>query len=144
MKKIAQVLFALIYTPVYTSVVYFAIVLPFLLLSTLSFWKMVIAYIVLCGLIHRIIALVQSFGLVPFYRWIVKGDKAALCVASVLCVLFPALNILRLWQSSLRQAGAVETAVAVVIIVVAVVITINLVLFAYSSITTLRSLYRED
>lgn len=57
---------------------------------------------------------------------------------------FPALNILQLWQSLLRQAATAGTAVAVVIIVVAVVITINLVLFAYSSITTLRSLYRED
>lgn len=143
MKKLAQVLSVLIYTPFYTGVVYLAIVLPIGLLSTLSFWKMVIASIVFTGLIHGIIALVQSFGLMPF-SWIVKGNKVALCAASVLCALFPALNILQLWQSLLRQAATAGTAVAVVIIVVAVVITINLVLFAYSSITTLRSLYRED
>lgn len=143
MKKLAQVLSALIYTPFYTGVVYLAIVLPIGLLSTLSFWKMVIAYIVFCGLIHGIIALVQSFGLIPL-GWIVKENKGALCAASVLCAILPALNIFSLWQSLLRQAATAGTAVAVVIIVVAVVITINLVLFAYSSITTLRSLYRED
>ena len=139
MKTLEQVLSALIYTPLYTGVVYLAIVLPISLLSTLSFWKMVIAYMVFCGLIYGIIALVQSFGLMPF-SWIVKGNKVALCASSVLCALFPALNIFSLWQSLLRQTSAVGTAHAVVIIVVAVVITINLVLFAYSSITIIKSL----
>lgn len=58
-KFIGQVLASLVYTPLYTGIMYVAIVLPAAWILSLSFWKMVVAFIVFGGFIEGLIHVLQ-------------------------------------------------------------------------------------
>lgn len=131
MKSLGQVLAALIYTPLYTGIMYVAILLPFSWVMSLSFWKMIIAFIVLGGLIEGLITFLQMVGLMPF-AWIVKNNKFAFGISTGLCVLFPILNIISLWRSFLGH-GTMG-------VIIAIVLSLMLIQFVYGSVLSLCGL----
>jgi hypothetical protein len=62
-KYLSQILAALIYTPLYTGIMYFVIVFPVLWIVHLSTWKMIVAFIFLGAILEGIISILQVLGL---------------------------------------------------------------------------------
>lgn len=131
MKYLGQILAAMLYTPLYTGVMYVAILLPFSWVMSLSFWKMIIAIVVLGGLIEGLITFLQMVGLMPF-AWIVKKNKVSFWLSVGLCVIFPILNVISLWRVFLQH----ET----IGIITAIILTIMFLQFVYGSILSLCGL----
>lgn len=134
MKYLGQVLSALVYTPIYTGIMYFAIVFPVSWVLSLSFWKMIIAFLVLGGIIEGLIVGLQTLGLFPF-AWIVKNNKVAFGISTGLCVIFPILNIIAIWREFIGY-GAVG-------IIASIIITLMLLQFIYGSVISLYGLKVE-
>lgn len=135
LKFSTQLLAALVYTPLYTGIMYMAILLPFSWIMSLPFWKMIVAFVVLGGLIEGLIAFLQMVGLMPF-AWIVKRNKAALWVSTGLCVIFPILNIVSLWRMFLGH-GTVG-------VVAAVILSIMFIQFVCGSVLSLCGLKSNE
>lgn len=133
-KYILQVLSAFLYTPLYTGIMYLAIVFPVYWILSLSFWKMVVAIVFLGGVIEGLRAFLQTAGIFPF-AWIVKGNKFALGISSALCVISPILNAVMLWRLWLGH-GAFG-------ILIAVVFSLMLLWFAVTSIIVLFNCYND-
>lgn len=135
LKYIRQILSALIYTPIYTGIMYFVIVLPAIWILSLSFWKMILLLIILGGIVEGIISLLQTFGLLP-YTWIVKDNRVSLWISIVLCVIFPLLNIYSLWKHLYGQGTWG--------IVAAVILSFLLLQFVYGSVLALLELSIDE
>lgn len=135
MKRILQTICALLYTPIYTGIMYVAIVYPIMWVLTLSFWKMIVAIIILGGLIEGLIAFLQSIGVLP-YAWIVKQNNFARWISMVLCVLLPLFNGFSLWASLISHGlwG----------IVCAIILSIMLIQFVIGSIVCISGFYYDD
>lgn len=131
LKSIGQILSALIYTPLYTGVMYMAMVIPTIWIVTLSFWKMIAAIVVLGGIIEGLVMLVQTIGLMP-YAWIVKENKVAFWISIALCVVFPILNVISLWRMLLTHGGLG--------IFTAIILTLIFLQFVYGSVLSLCGL----
>ncbi len=134
MKYLGQILSAIVYTPLYTGIMYLAIAYPFSWVMSLSFWKMVVAILVLGGLIEGLIASLQTFAMMPF-AWIVKNNKVSFALSTGLCVILPICNIVSLWRAFLGH-GAFG-------VVVAIILSIMLLQFVYGSVLVLCGLKRE-
>lgn len=100
LKVIGQILASLVYTPLYTGIMYLVIVLPTMWIITLSFWKMLLAIVFLGGITEALIMLLQTLGLLP-YSWITKNNKVAYVTSMILCVVLPLYNIFTLWRIGL-------------------------------------------
>lgn len=96
MKYLLQILSALLYPPLYTGLMYFAILIPLTWILSLSVGWMVVAYVVLGGLIEGAIMLMNTIGLAPFH-WINNKNKVSTCISIGLCVLFPIWNLITVW-----------------------------------------------
>jgi hypothetical protein len=96
-KYLSQILAALIYTPLYTGIMYLVIVLPVLWIVHLSTWKMIVAFIFLGAILEGIITILQVLGLIPF-TWIVKNNRVSLLISVAACVLLPLYNIVSLFM----------------------------------------------
>lgn len=131
MKYLGQILAAMLYTPLYTGVMYMAILLPFSWITSLPFWKMVVAILFLAGLVEGLIAILQTIGLIPF-AWIVKNNKVSFGLSIGLCVIFPILNVISLWRVFL-QHGAMG-------IITAIILTGMFLQFVYASVLSLFGL----
>lgn len=125
-KGLGQILASIIYTPIYTALMYLVIVFPLSWIMSLSFWKMLLAFIVLGGVIEFCIILLQTIGLLP-YKWIVKDNKVALVLSILLCVVLPLFNVYALWNSLLGQGTFA--------VVVAIVLTAALLHFIFVSVS---------
>lgn len=134
LKYVGQVLSSIIYTPIYTGVMYLLIVFPFMWIVTLSFWKMVIAVIVLGGIIEGVVMLLQTLGILP-YSWIVKNNRVALFISIALCVLLSLYNVYALWKA-LIGFGAFG-------IISAIILSLMILQFVFGSITGMLSFYDE-
>lgn len=134
-KFIGQVLASLVYTPLYTGIMYVAIVLPAAWILSLSFWKMVVAFIVFGGFIEGLIHVLQMIGLLPF-AWIVKNNKFAFGLSALLCILGPLWNIVQIWRffPEYGTAGFVAS----------FIFTLMIVQFVFGSIVTLTGLNKES
>ena len=104
LKGIGQILASLVYTPLYTGIMYLVIVLPTMWIISLSTWKMIIAFILLGGIIEGVIAILQVLGLMPF-AWIVKNNRISFGISVSLCILFPIFNVVMLWRILLGYGG---------------------------------------
>ena len=113
LKGIGQILASLVYTPLYTGIMYLVIVLPTIWIITLSFWKMLLAIVVLGGIIEALITLLQALGLLP-YSWITKNNKVAYVTSIILCVVLPLYNIFKLW-SIMLEYGTLGIIVAIIL-----------------------------
>lgn len=113
LKSVVQVLSAIAYAPIYVGIMYLAIAYPTVWILSLSFWKMVLAIVVLGCIIEGLVALLQSIGLIPF-AWIVKHNKVAYYVSLILCAVLPLCSIYCLWDA-LLDCGKAGIGVAIVL-----------------------------
>ena len=125
LKYIGQILSVLVYTPIYTGIMYLVIVFPAIWILSLSLGKMILCLIVLGGIIEGLITLLQAFGLLPF-AWIVKDNPVSFCISISLCVILPLYNVYSLW----RQIYGYGTWA----IVIAVILSVMLLQFIYGTI----------
>lgn len=103
-KYLSQILAALIYTPLYTGIMYLVIVFPVLLIVHLTTWKMMLAFIFLGGILEGIIYFLQVIGIVPF-TWIVRNNRVSLWISVAVCVLLPLYNIVSLFMILSKYGG---------------------------------------
>lgn len=134
-KVIGQILASLVYTPLYTGIIYTVTVLSTTWIITLSFWSMILAFFVEGGIIVGFISLLQAIGFIPFV-WIVKKNPISLAISVGLCVIFPVANIVSLWRTLLGQG--------VWGIIMAVVLSLMLLQFIFASVGGVLTAYREN
>lgn len=130
-KYIAQVLSALIYTPIYTGLMYIIILFPTMWILDLSLGKMVLAIIFFGAILEGIVMLLQIIGLTPF-MWINKNNKTAFIISTILCAIPPFLNIISIWMVCVKYG--VRGFIA------AIILSILLLQFIYGSISALMKL----
>ena len=135
LKYIGQILSALIYSPIYTGIMYYVIVIPFVWVVSLPFWKMILAFLFLGSIVEGIILVMQSFGAYPF-SWIVKDNKVSLCISVLLCILFPLWNIYTLWKILLEH-GTMG-------IVTAIILSGLLLQFVFGTVLALVEFSEKD
>lgn len=135
LKSIGQVLVAIVYTCIFTGLLYMVLVLPLAWLLTLNTKVMILLLILLGGVLQFLIFGAQVLLMMP-YGWIVKNNVVAL-VTSIGLMLF---NLIRsdvmVWQS---MSGHGTSAV-----VVAIIITVLIVEALFMSITGIISVYSES
>lgn len=115
LKVIGQFIAALVYTPIYTAVLYLVVVFSMAWILTLPWW----AILLICFLGGvAIMKFLNMFALAPFY-WIARGNRTAAWTASAIMVLLIVLNLYKVWQTCLGYGGkAILLAVLVTIIFV--------------------------
>lgn len=134
-KKIGQILASLIYTPLYTCIMYMAIVIPIVWIVTLSFWKMLAVLIIFSGILEGLVLLLQFLGLMPF-SWIVRENKVSFWISVILCICLPICNVISLWKILLEHGDSG--------IVAAILMTLMFIQFIYGSILSLYGLKDKD
>ena len=97
-KYIGQILAAIIYSPLYTGLMYIIVVFPLAWILKFSFWKALVAFIIFGGVVEGLMNLLQTIGIMPYY-YIIKKNNVAYYISLILCVLFPLLNIIHLWYN---------------------------------------------
>lgn len=96
MKKIAQVLASLAYTPIYTGLVYLATTLPICWAVSLPKWQMIAVIVILGFIFEGLLALLQVIGSLPFV-WITRDNNIAKWISIILCIVLPICNAINLW-----------------------------------------------
>lgn len=114
LKYLGQLVAALIYTPLYTQIMYLVTAIPVIWIATLSFWKMVMALIIVSAIIEGVIVALQILGLMP-YAWISKGNKVAMGISVTICTLLTLYNIYKVWSILLQYGGASAIIIAIII-----------------------------
>lgn len=133
LKAIGQVLAAIIYTNLYTGLLYLITVTPVAWILTLKPIVMILLIILLGGIIQGIIIGAQTLIMIP-YVWIVKKNIVALAIS----IGFMLFNIIRsgvrLWQCNVGN-GMWATIILVVISILlleSLVVSVVSVIGAYS------------
>ncbi|MBQ4367998.1 MAG: hypothetical protein II786_07935 [Muribaculaceae bacterium] len=134
-KYIGQVVASLIYTPIYTSIIYFAMTFAFLFAISLPTKWMVIVFIFFGGIIEVLIYVIQVLGLLP-YAWIVKQNKTSLTISVGLCSMLVLYFIYCIWKVFLDfdTAG----------IITAVILSGLLLQFLFMSVVGIIGIGKDD
>lgn len=104
LKYLAQILSAIIYTPIYAGLIYIIIVIPAMWLVTLSFGKMLCLVLLFSGLYEGCLSVLKVLGILP-YAWILRENKIALGISISLCLLVTLYNGYILWKVLLGYGG---------------------------------------
>jgi len=133
LKAIGQVLAAILYTNLYTGLLYLIIVMPVTWILTLRPLIIVILVIFLGGIIQSIIIGAQTLIFVP-YVWIVKRNVIALLVSIGFMLFNLVRSAVRLWQCNLGQGTWITILLVVfsLMILEALIISVVGVYKAYS------------
>lgn len=135
LKEIGQVLAAIIYTCLFTGLIYLITVLPVAWLMSLSTKMMILVLLLIGGLLQGVIFGLQVLLMMPFY-WIVKNNLVALIISIGLTVFNLVANDVRVWQSVAGQGGAA--------IVAGVIITGLIVEVLFMSIYGVIAAYHNE
>lgn len=134
MKYIGQIIAAVIYTCLFTGVMYYAITIPVAFILALPWWGILLFILIGGGIIEGIIQMLCGFGAVP-YAWITKQNNIATAI-SVLLVLFNVgVNLYRLWATLVGQGTW-----AIIFGVVATALLLQFVIMAIMGIMTARNM----
>lgn len=135
LKVIGQVLAAIVYTCIFTGLLYMILVLPLAWLLTLRPVVLILVLFLLGGFIQFVIFGLQTLLMVP-YAWIVKNNVVALVISVGLMVFNLIRNDVAVWQSMLGQGRSA--------IVIAVIITILIAEALIMSVVGVISTYSES
>lgn len=135
LKFIGQVLAAIIYTCIFTGIMYYVIVLPLAFVLTLPWWGILLFILIGGGIIEGIISLLCGLGLFP-YAWIVKKNVVATVVSTFLILSNVGINIYRVWS--------VISGNGVLAVIFGIMVTVMLLQFIYASLTSIWGLYNVD
>ena len=133
-KYIGQIIAAILYTCLFTGIMYLIIVLPLGWILSLSTWLMILLFIFLGGLIQAIQTTLVSYASIP-YIWIVKKNIVSLSLSILLIVFNMFRSCVMLWNDLSKQG--------VIAIVFAIVVTIIIILFIVGSVSGIIGYYNE-
>ena len=135
LKYLAQIVASIVYSNLFTGLMYLIIVLPIAWVLSLPWWGILLVIVLGGGIIEGIISLLQVLGIMP-YTWIVKNNTTAL-VLSILIILF---NLGRstfvLWKSLIGQGTLA--------IILAIVFTGLIIQLVFSVIPALITFKNEE
>lgn len=134
-KSIGQVLAAIIYTNLYTGLLYLITVTPVAWILTLKPIVMILLIILLGGIIQGIIIGAQTLIMVP-YVWIVKKNIVALAISIGFMLFNLVRSGVRLWQCNMGQG----TWATIILIVISILILEALI----GSVVCVIGVYSED
>lgn len=129
-KYIGQLLAALVYTPIYTFILYALIVFPIAWLASLSVIQIIIAVVLLGGAIEGLIFLVKLLGFIPF-SWIFENNKCAIWLSAAICVILTISYIYNSWVELLEfgNKGIFAAGLITILMLQSVILTL-LAMFA--------------
>lgn len=99
LKVIGQILAAIVYTCIFTGLLYMVLVLPLVWVLTLKPFWIVVVIILLGGILQGIIIMAHTFLLMP-YMWIVKENVVALIISIALILFNLGRSDVLIWQAS--------------------------------------------
>lgn len=105
LKSIGQVLAAVIYTCIFTGLLYMILVLPLAWLLTLKPVVLILVLVILGGFLQFVVFGLQTLLMVP-YAWIVKNNVVALVISVGLMI----FNLIRNDVAVLPQDKALQRA----------------------------------
>lgn len=133
MKYFVQVICAYIYTKLFVALVFVLAVLPAVYFLSLTWWKMLIAILVLGGIITAVRGFAYTFLLMPF-RWINRSNKWATGIGIFIIV----VNFIRygykIWTLDIHGIWA---------ILFCIFATYELVMFFLSALPILLMAYED-
>lgn len=134
LKVVGQVFAAIVYTCIFTGLLYMITVLPLAWFLTLHPVVLILVLVILGGFLQFVIFGLQTLLMMP-YAWIVKNNVVAL-VISVGLILFNIIrNDVAVWKSLLGQGKSA--------IVIAVIITFLLAEALFMSAFGVIGMYSE-
>lgn len=136
LKQIGQVLAAIVYTCIFTGLLYLTLVLPIGWLLSLNTKMMILAVIVLGGIIQGIVFGLQVVLMMP-YMWIVKNNVVALVISIGLILANLIANDVQIWKVTAADGGKTG-------IVLAIIITILILEALITSISGVVGTYMQS
>ena len=130
---VGQILSALIYTSIFTGVMYLVVVLPIGLVLSLPWWGILLYLFIGGGIIESIISLLCGIGMYP-YVWIAKKNVIATIISIILVFINVIANIINVW-GAIRGNGTWA-------IVFGIIVTVMLLHFIYAASFGIWGLYR--
>lgn len=134
-KFIGQILAAVVYTCIFTGIMYYVIVLPLAFVLTLPWWGIALFIFLGGGILEGIISLLCGAGLLP-YAWISNKNVVSTTISILLILFNVGANIYRVWQY-LWDSGTLA-------VIFGIVITVMLLQFIYASVYGIFGLYKES
>ena len=125
MKYFGQILASLVYTCLFTGLMYLIITIPLAFIITLPWWGILLFILIGGGIIEGIIHIFGTLGVAP-YMWIAKYNSVSTTIAILLVLFNVGCNIYRLWVSLMGQGTWA--------IIFGVVATVLLLQFIYTAI----------
>lgn len=98
MKKFAQVLGSIVYTYLFSALMYVMMALPLLLFSDVS-WK-VLFLVVFIGVVQGFVTVVQIYATLPFV-WLLRNNAVATYLSVGILIYNTIWYIVHVWKSSL-------------------------------------------
>ena len=135
LKVIGQFFAAIVYTCLFTGIMYMLLVLPLSWFMTLKIKTMILVGIFFGGIIEYVIIGLQALLMIP-YAWIIKNNIVALVISIGLILFNLIYNDVTVWRTT--------TSYGTEGIVVAVIITLLIAQTILTSIPAIMSLYKED
>lgn len=105
-KYIVQIFAAMAYTTLFSYVVYLITVLPIAFFMSLSWWKLLIAILILGGIIEGIKAAALVFAFIP-YVWILKKNTIALVLTLFILIVNLTRFCCNVWMSDYHGTLAI-------------------------------------
>lgn len=98
MKYIGQIFASIVYTCLFTGIMYLVITIPLAYVIAFQWWG-ILLYILIGGvLLEGLIQLMGTIGIMP-YIWIVKNNIVATSISILLALFNVGTNIYNLWVS---------------------------------------------
>ena len=139
LKQIGQVLAEIIYTCLYTGLLYIILVLPLGWLMTLSTKWMIMVLLLVGGVAEGLIISANALLMIP-YGWLVKQNMVAYIISIVLVLVNLTFNDVVLWKNMLAIGGKAPIVFAVII----TLLFIQAIVFTLIGITTCYSESRNN
>lgn len=102
MKYLGQILASVLYTCLFTGIMYLIITVPLAFIIALPWWGILLAIIIGGSLLEGLIQMLGTLGIAP-YMWIAKENTVATAIAILLVLFNVGCNIFRLWASIIDQ-----------------------------------------
>lgn len=134
LKFLGQILSAIVYTCLFTGVMYLVLIYPLAwILSLPPFWTIAV-FLILGGLIEGLQITLQTFATLP-YKWIVNKNIVSLVISIILILFIMIRSDVILWKD-LSSQGTIA-------IIFAVIATILIIQFVVGAISCIVGLYSE-
>lgn len=98
LKFLGQILASVVYTFIYTGIMYLVIVFPLAYIISLPWWGILLVMMFFGGLLQGLIHILAGSGMLP-YMWIVNKNIVATIISVVLILINVGSNMIRVWSA---------------------------------------------